>query len=306
MSLRFVRFCILILSIPILSTSNLFAQKLEANWKTGDTLEYFITESDLVEDVRIGLQNYSIEIHVKKHDSRGSHFIAYLHLPMDLKKGRNWSLFYERLKRVPFHFYFQQGTSFTFSNAIQIRPTMDALDQVMIDLLTQDHLSPFESNEISKWLDNLKPKDEVPQNLLALFHPLNHIFDQYGQQIPSDILIPYIDPVQNCGDSVINLKWNIEYESHKINKDTFAFSTTRSLHSTNQQNKFQALANCKLLKGLDVIVEIDDYDFVETDLWKQETQSGQLVFYSFDQIIKMQFGDVFTSRGKKTRIIRMR
>jgi len=275
-------------------------------WEKGDTLEYFITESELVESERVSLEAYTVRLYVKEHNPQRSILEAHLYLPKPSNRGPHWTPFLKKLEEVPFTFFMQPGVGNTFQSAVQVEATMAALDKVMLALVEQEQIKPIDYAEIAQWMNGLKPRNELPLVLEGYFQPLNKVFDQFGQhQLPS-VHIPFTDLVKDCGDSSVAIHWIIDEKVHFAHPDTMSLTKQLLVDPKNKPSIYQALANCEKLDGLEASIQIDGYSNVQTEEWTILVNQGQIPSYKYDKVITMRFQELETTRTKQTRIMLLR
>jgi|GEM_PF-2265965 len=275
-------------------------------WEKGDTLEYFITESDLVESERINLETYTVRFYIKEVNLQRSIIEGHLYIPTPSNRGPHWETFFKQLQDVPFTYFMQNGVSNTFKTAVQLEATMSALDRILLNLVEKENIQPIDYAEISQWINQLKPRTELPSILAGYFAPLNKVFDQYGQVLYPVGKIPFTDLIKDCADSSIAINWLIEGDVKFKGPDTMFLTKQLLTAPANDQKNFQLLANCEKLEGLEAILQIDGYSNVQSEEWTILLNHGKIMSYKYDKVITMRFQEMVTSRTKQTRIILLR
>ncbi len=299
--LSILLFLLLVASESVKAQSPLLPQ-----WKTGDTLEYFITESELIESERVSLEAYTVRFYVKDHNPQRSILEGHLYLPTPKNRGPHWNTFFKLLQDVPFTFFLQNGVSNTFQSAVQVEASMQALDKIMLQLVEQENLQPIDYAEISQWMNQLKPRNEMPAVLEGYFQPLNKVFDQYGQVLRPSGQIPFTNLVNDCGDSAISIEWLIDGKVKFNGPDTLVMTNQLLVKPDNDPAKYQLLANCEKLEGLEAVIQIDGYSNEQTEVWEILVNEGTVLSYKFDKVITMQFQELKTTRGNQVRVILMK
>lgn len=287
------------------STSIDAQNPLIPGWETGDTLEFFVTESELVESERVSLEAYTVRLYVKDKNPQRSILEGHLFLPTPKNRGPHWDTFFKLLQDVPFTFFLQNGVSNTFQNAVQVEASMQALDKIMLHLVEQENLQPIDYAEIAQWMNQLKPRNELPAVLEGYFQPLNKMFDQYGQVLQPSGQIPFTNLIENCGDSAITIDMLIDGKVKFNGPDTLVMTNQLLVKPENDPAKYQILANCEKLEGLEAVIQIDAYSNVQTEVWEILVNKGKVLSYKYDKVITMQFQELKTTRGRQVRVILM-
>jgi len=176
----------------------------------------------------------------------------------------------------------------------------------MLQLLEKEQIQPIDYAEIAQWMNQLKPRNELPRVLAGYFQPLNKVFDQFGQVLRPMGKIPFKDLITDCRDSSIALSWLIDGKAHFNGPDTLVLTKQLLVDPNNDSTIYQTLANCEKLDGLEAIIQIDGYSNVQTEEWTIMLNHGQVLSYKYDKVITMRFEDLSTSRTKQTRIIQMK
>lgn len=275
-------------------------------WQKGDTLEYFITESDLIESERVSLETYTVRLYVRDINPQRSILEAHLYLPTPANRGPHWEKFFKLLQDVPFTYFLENGVSNTFQNAVQLEATMHALDQILITLVDEENLQPIDFAEISQWMNQLKPRTELPYVLEGYFQPLNKVFDHYGQVLRPMDQLAFTDLVNDCGDSSVAINWIIDGNVVFNGPDTMHMTKRLLVSPNNDPSIYQALANCEKLDGLEAMIQIDGYSNIQTEAWMILINQGRIPSYKYDKVITMRFQELETSRTKQTRIIMLK
>ena len=274
---------------------NLQAQKMEPKWKQGDTLRFFISQSELVGEERLGLESAEITLQVSKMNEKRSILEAHIDLLPYGRKEEHWQAFYKRLGKVNFTFFFESGSALTFSRPMQLEQSLQQLKSLKTLLLSEDHLQPIPFGEISSWLGDLET-GTLPVNLQRYFQSLDPLFNQYGQIPFPQIQIPFANPIF-CGDSSVLMRHLLTQENDFHTPDTFYFSRNLSLDTGNRKETFQALANCNKLEGINHPgIDIENYTFSQTESWKYLPVQGLMIEYHFEKKIEIHLRETTSTR----------
>ncbi|MBI1221228.1 MAG: hypothetical protein GC180_01385 [Bacteroidetes bacterium] len=273
-------------------------------WNAGDTQSYFITRSELVDNERLSLEIFEIDLHILKKNEKRSIIEAHLRLKPLEGQGEHWKSFYKRLETIPFVYYFEENSSGTFSHPVQTDATKGKLRQTMRDLLALDHIQPLPYKEITDWFGSTEI-ESIPDTLLSYFRVLNPLFDKYGQ--PSEGLgrIAFTNPVTHCNDSTVNCQWILNTSSSGNGTNEITMKRMFYSDSTNDIGIFQSLAKCSKLEGLETSdIMPDAYSNSLEEVWKAKMPQSDIFYYTYRKIIEMRFGKAESKRSWETRIVR--
>lgn len=292
-----------IVSLFLISAGLQAQSRLIPNWKLGDSTRYFLSESSLIDDERISLKTYEIEFRIPETNEKSSVLEGHLYLSADKEQGEHWSLFYKLLRQVPFSFYFEAGRQGTFAQPIRAESTKEALDKVLLELLSAYGVQPQAYGEITDWLG----KDEqqgIPAVLLASFLPMDKVFDRYGPDITPSARFAIADEV-DCADSVLHVLWDLNMKTYPAH-DTLIQEVTMGMDSSTSLETYSALNRCGKLKGLETEVQLSSYYYRTREHWAAILKEEKIVSYSYDEEIRIGMYDIQNWQRVQKRIICLR
>lgn len=275
-------------------------EMLVPNWKLGDSMRYFLSESELIDNERITLKTYELELRVRETNEKRSILEGRLFLSAEKEQGEHWSTFYKLLRHVPFTFYFEPGRQKTFSQAIQAETTKKALDAVLLDLLGNYGVEPLAYAEISDWLGR-DSRAGIPDVLLGYFIPMDKVFDKYGTDITPSAQFAIADEV-DCTDSVLHVLWDLKMTTYPAH-DTLMQEISMGLDSTTSLETYAALNRCGKLKGLETEVQLSSYSSMTRERWAAILKEEKIVHYSYDEEIRIGMFDIQNWQRVQKRII---
>ncbi|HCS21532.1 MAG TPA: hypothetical protein DIW47_13395 [Bacteroidetes bacterium] len=287
--------------ILILAYTGIQAQgQLTPKWKQGDSLRYFLSESELIDNERISLKTYELELRIRETSEKRSILDGYLYLSAEKEQGEHWTIFYKLLRKVPFTFYFEPGRQKTFSQAIQVETTKKALDGILLELLGTYGVEPLAYGEISTWLGK-NSETGVPDILLGYFIPMDKVFDKYGVDISPSAQFAIADEVE-CADSLLHVMWNLSLATYPAH-DTLMQEISMGLDSATKLETYTALNRCGKLKGLETEVHLSSYSSVTRERWAALLKEEKIVHYAYDEEIRIGMNEIQNWQRVQKRII---
>lgn len=293
----------LLLSFFLLPALAFGQQQLTPQWNVGDTFGYFLSESELIDEQRISLKTYEVEVVVQKTNKDRTVFEAYLHLTPQKDQGGHWIAFMQRLEQVPFTFYFEPGRQRTFSTPLQVNKTTEAINSILLELLSSNAVQPLAYAEISDWLKHVDTLNGLPQVLTNYFVPLDKLFDKYGQEIaPNNAKFNFLDEVP-CGDSILFLSRFLEMATSFPAQDTLLMLISLCSDSSTELAVYNALNQCNKLKGLETQIMITSYSCTQVEKWSALLSNKTIYSYAYDEEILIGMGDIQNWQRVQKRIV---
>lgn len=291
----------LILWSFVLLPSFLQAQEsLVPQWKLGDSMRYFLSESELIDNERISLETYELELRIRETNEKRSILEGHLFLSAEKEQGEHWTTFYRLLRNVSFTFYFEPGRQHTFSQAIQAETTKIALDGILLELLGTYGVEPIAYAEITDWLGKNSVAG-IPDVLLGYFIPMDKVFDKYGTDITPSAQFSIADEV-DCADSVLHVLWDLKMTTFPAH-DTLMQEISMGMDSSTSLETFAALNRCGKLKGLETEVHLSSYSCTTREQWAAILKLEKIVRYSYDEEIRIGMYDIQNWQRVQKRII---
>lgn len=280
--------------------------RLIPSWEQGDTLRYFLSESQLIDEQRVQLRTYEIEFFILKRDEKRFILEGHLYLKAEPHQGTQWPAFYRQLTLVPFTFYFQPGDAHPFSHPVNAERTRTIIKGLLSQQLTEMALQPIDYADLTGWLEEVDSQSALPKVLIEAFIPLNALFDKYGDETtPTALPIHFIDEVE-CNDTKVQLYWHLANTGLLLNVDTLKLERILAVDTSNTLNTFLTLNECGKLRGLETPVVFDSYSFVQKENWKVLLNANTIYSYAFDEEIRIQMGDIQNWQRVQKRIISLR
>ncbi len=288
------------LLLLLVSASIQAQERLIPDWKLGDSLRYFLSESELIDNERISLKTYELELRIRETNEKRSIIEGHLYLNAYKEQGEHWTTFYKLLRKVPFTFYFEPGRQHTFSQAIQTETTKKALDEILLDLLGTYGVEPLAYAEIGDWLGT-NSEAGIPDILLGYFIPMDKVFDKYGTDITPSAQFAIADEV-DCADSVLHVLWDLKMATFPTH-DTLMQEISMGLDSSTSLETFAALNRCGKLKGLETEVQLSSYSCNTREHWAAILKEEKIVTYSYDEEIRIGMNEIQNWQRVQKRII---
>lgn len=285
----------------LLVTVNIQAQEsLVPQWKPGDSMRYFLSESELIDNERISLKTYELELRIRETNEKRSVLEGHLFLTAEKEQGEHWTIFYRLLRNVPFTFYFEPGRQHTFSQAIRAETTKKALDGILLELLGTYGVEPIAYAEITDWLGKNSVAG-IPDVLPGYFIPMDKVFDKYGTDITPSAQFAIADEV-DCSDSVLHVLWDLKMTTFPAH-DTLIQEVSMGLDSSTSLETYAALNRCGKLRGLETEVQLTSYYYKTREHWAAILKEEKIVMYSYDEEIRIGMYDIQNWQRVQKRII---
>ncbi|MHB1278696.1 MAG: hypothetical protein ACYC1Q_09870 [Bacteroidia bacterium] len=275
-------------------------ERLIPVWMLGDSMRYFLSESELIDNERISLKTYELELRIRETNEKRSIFEGHVFLSAEKEQGEHWRTFYSLLRQVPFTFYFEPGRQKTFSQVIQAETTKKALDGILLELLGTYGVEPIAYSEITDWLGT-NSEAGIPAVLLGYFLPMNKVFDKYGTDITPSTEFEIADEVA-CENSIVHVLWRLKMTTFPAH-DTLMQEVTMGLDSTTSLETYAALNRCGKLKGLETVVELSSYSCKTREHWAAILKEEKIVSYAYDEEIRIGMSEIQNWQRVQKRII---